>query len=148
MPPFSAEKIITPKSTIAECRYLLPFFFISNFFSSFLILLFQNCSEVIYAVGSRKESVQNAQNISFSLEQKDSLLQISPAITLRADEKFRNQRIRLLLKVPEGKSVHFSFELEDILRQAKNENGKSTDEMLGHTWVMGKKKLECSDCGN
>ena len=94
-----------------------------------------------------KEAVQRADAITFSIVQKDSLLQINPIIRLGEGEKFRNQRVRLTLKVPAGKSVKLGYDLEKILRSAKNEKGTELENMLGHTWVMKEKKLACTDCG-
>ena len=58
----------------------------------------------------------------------------------------RAQEIRLVLKVPVGKSVYINEETQSILSDVDNVTNTWDWEMGGHTWTMTEKGLECIGC--
>jgi phage shock protein PspC (stress-responsive transcriptional regulator) len=57
---------------------------------------------------TEKEAFNNASKINYNLEQKDSLISFSRYFPLPNEVKYRDQKVKLILKVPVGKSVHFN----------------------------------------
>jgi phage shock protein PspC (stress-responsive transcriptional regulator) len=95
---------------------------------------------------NKKQALENAQNILYILEQRDSILYLNRYFKLDSNTKFRGQRIRLILKVPEGKSIHLMEGCDEILTDTYNVNQMSETEMINHTWTMTAQGLECRTC--
>ncbi len=126
---------------------------LSALFSSIALKIVKadsNEFELIKGLSARgrtiKEASARASAINFSMEQNDSLLRLNPLIHLNANDRFRNQKIKLILKVPVGKTIYLSQDLENIHVEGRNEEHYWGDQMLGHHWQMGEKRLHCVDC--
>jgi hypothetical protein len=65
---------------------------------------------------------------------------------LAANEKFRNQKVQLVLKVPVGKSVFLSRATDDVIYDIKNVTNTWDHDMVDKTWTMTDKGLECIGC--
>ena len=59
---------------------------------------------------------------------------------------FRSQRVKLILKVPVGKSVYLSAGTKHILDDVDNVTDTWDWEMINHTWTMTNRGLECIGC--
>ncbi|MBK8416658.1 MAG: hypothetical protein IPL22_20400 [Bacteroidetes bacterium] len=57
---------------------------------------------------TRRDAVDNAQTLSYHLEQTDSLIKFDESFILTKGMKYRGQKVQLVLKVPVGKSVPIS----------------------------------------
>ncbi len=100
-----------------------------------------------YARGlNKKQAYENAKKVLYTLEQRDSALYVSRYFKLDREMRFRCQRIRLILKVPEGKSIHLMEGCEEILTDTYNVNQMNETEMINHTWTMTARGLECRSC--
>ena len=63
--------------------------------------------QIMYAHGSsNKEASERATHISYSLSQFDSVMKFNRRFIIDKDEKYRGQKVQLLLKVPVGGSVY------------------------------------------
>jgi hypothetical protein len=60
--------------------------------------------------------------------------------------KFRNQRVKYYLKLPVGAKIFLDPTTESILYDVKNVHDMRDEKMVGHTWTMTEKGLECLDC--
>jgi len=95
---------------------------------------------------SRKNAEMNARQIVYPIQQNDSLLQFSKNFIIPHGLKYRGQKIRLLLKVPEGKNVFLGQNMESIIYDIKNVTNTWDGDMVGHTWTMTARGLECVNC--
>ncbi|MFM7566247.1 MAG: PspC domain-containing protein [Flavobacteriales bacterium] len=66
-------------------------------------------SEQRHAAGSTHESaIRKARNISFPIVVKDSTVWVAPTYSFPKTDKFRNQRLTLIVSVPEGGKVNLN----------------------------------------
>ena len=94
----------------------------------------------------RKNALGSAKNIAYEIVQEDSLLKFSDNFILRRGEKFKNQHIQLVLKVPVGKSIHLNSNSDQLIYDIKNLTNTWDKDMVGKTWTMTEKGLECIGC--
>jgi phage shock protein PspC (stress-responsive transcriptional regulator) len=103
--------------------------------------------QIISAHGpTRRAALDNARNVDYSLRQTDSLLLFNEYYMIPKGTKFRNQKVQLLLKVPEGKSVYLSESMMDIIYDIENVTNTYDGDMIGKTWTMTNRGLECVGC--
>jgi phage shock protein PspC (stress-responsive transcriptional regulator) len=95
---------------------------------------------------SRKDAEINANGIGYEIVQDDSVIRFSRDFILTKPNKFRSQKIRMVLKVPVGKSVFIGENMEDIIYDIKNVTNTWDNDMIGHTWTMTNRGLECIGC--
>jgi phage shock protein PspC (stress-responsive transcriptional regulator) len=95
-----------------------------------------------------KEALNRARNIQYSYSMKDSVLVLDPAFSFNLDDKWRNQNIRILIKVPKNKMIHLSRNLRPLIYKSDISNLQETEdtEMLGRKWIMREEGLDCVDC--
>lgn len=94
----------------------------------------------------RRQAVINARSMMYHIEQNDSLLKLDDAFLLPRGIKYRHQEIQLILKVPEGKSVFLSNGIENVIYDIENVTNTYDGEMVGKTWTMTTRGLECIGC--
>ena len=103
--------------------------------------------EIFYAQGgSRKEAIDNASRISYSFSQTDSLLKFNRFFNISKDEKWRAQKVQLLLRMPVGAKVHFDESLRNLIYDVDNVKNIYDDDMINRTWEMTERGLTCVDC--
>lgn len=95
---------------------------------------------------NRKEAEVNANGIGYEIVQDDTVLRFSRDYTITRPVKFRAQKIRMILKVPVGKSVFIGENMEDLIYDIKNVTNTWDNDMIGHTWTMTNRGLECIGC--
>lgn len=95
---------------------------------------------------NRKEAEMNGSAIGYQLEQADTSLRLSRDFTLAPPYRFRAQKIRMVLKVPVGKSVYLGSGMEDLIYDIKNVSNTWDSDMIGHTWTMTDSGLDCINC--
>lgn len=96
---------------------------------------------------SRKIAEQYTRGLTYEIEQENNILRVADNYILPSDVKFRGQKIRLILKVPVGKSVFLGESTEDVIYDVKNVTNTYDGDMVGHTWTMTERGLECINCG-
>jgi phage shock protein PspC (stress-responsive transcriptional regulator) len=103
--------------------------------------------EIFYAQGSsRKAAIDNASRISYSFTQSDSVLKFSRFLTMNKDDRWRAQKVQLLLRVPVGGRVRFDESLRHFIHDVDNVRNIYDDDMINRTWEMTEKGLSCLDC--
>lgn len=95
---------------------------------------------------TEKEAAENVSKINYNLEQKDSLIMFSDYFPVPKGIKYRMQKVRLVLKVPVGKSVHLGERSRYIIYDVDNVTNTWDGDMVGKTWTMTEQGLECIDC--
>lgn len=106
--------------------------------------------QLVKIVSSRgrteEEAYENASKLDYSIVQVDSAVTFSKYYPLPKKSLVRAQKVRLILKVPVGKSVYLNDETKSILRDVDNVTDTWDWDMAGNTWTMTDKGLECIGC--
>jgi len=76
----------------------------------------------------------NADEIPYKFQLKDSLVNLEPAFILPSI--WRNQKVNLKLKVPVGKTIYLDESLKNILWDVKNVSDTYDYEMVNKYWTM------------
>lgn len=87
-----------------------------------------------------------ADEINYRYRVTDSVIMLPKYFKLSTSSKFRGQNVRLVLKVPIGKSVVLDKSLESLPDNVENVTDTWDWDMLGHEWKMTKDGLECNQC--
>ncbi|MFA6922981.1 MAG: PspC domain-containing protein [Bacteroidales bacterium] len=111
-----------------------------------------NIFEMYVIKSARGETVKDAkvrtEKINFNLTQKDSLLLIDNCFLLPANEKWRNQNVKIILKVPVGKSVVFCKNADNMTCYDDNVNDILCSGNVNKKITMTENGLKCPDCSN
>jgi phage shock protein PspC (stress-responsive transcriptional regulator) len=103
--------------------------------------------EIFYARGaSRKVALDHASHINYSFAQSDSLVKFMNHFTMDKDEKWRSQKVQLLLRVPVGGKVHLAGSLDGFIYDIDNVQNIYDSDMLNRTWEMTADGLKCVNC--
>ncbi len=103
--------------------------------------------EIFYARGgSRKSAIENATRINYSFVQKDSLLTLQRYFSVDRIQKYRGQKVQILLRVPVGAQVYLDKSMGDYIYDIDNVQNIWDNDMLERTWKMTSKGLSCVDC--
>jgi phage shock protein PspC (stress-responsive transcriptional regulator) len=85
---------------------------------------------------NRRNSLDNASNISYNWTQKDSLLMFDQYFTLKENKTWRDQKLQITLKLPAGRIVYIGKEMADIIYDIDNVTNINDEEMPGKKWIM------------
>ncbi|HEX7583568.1 MAG TPA: PspC domain-containing protein, partial [Prolixibacteraceae bacterium] len=89
------------------------------------------------ARGKNTGDVQkNLDNIRYNTVSKDSTLVLDSHFTIGNQAKWRNQEVQITVKVPSGKMIHLSPNLDQLHFDFENINNIWNKEMTGKTWIM------------
>lgn len=94
----------------------------------------------------KKEAVNRAKNIDYSIEQNDSLISFNGYFDVKSEDKLRAQEIKIILKVPMNKSIYLSKRMEKLIFDIDNVNDALDRDMVERAWIMTKQGLHCVDC--
>jgi len=85
---------------------------------------------------TREQAGDNAENIEYKWMQTDSLIVFNQFFTLPADSKWRNQKLHITVKVPEGKVVFIDKSMRKIIHDIDNVNNTWDYDMIDRMWIM------------
>ncbi len=103
--------------------------------------------QVCYARGSsKKEAADNATHMSYTFSQQDSVISFQQYFSIDRSEKFRAQKMQLVLKVPIGGVIYLDKSLHNFIYDIKNVENILDHDMLKHRWIMKEDGLHCMDC--
>jgi hypothetical protein len=94
----------------------------------------------------RRGAIENARAIEYKLIQDGNTLRFDESFILPSGQMFRGQELQLLLKVPEGKTVFMSEEMDEIIYDIENVTNTYDGDMVGRGWTMTPQGLECIGC--
>jgi len=89
----------------------------------------------------KKDANLYAKDIKYNWIQSDSLIKFSPYFTLPENQKFRNQRINIIIKLPVGKVIYLDNSIEDFIYDIENIQHYWDNDMLGKKWIMTERGL-------
>jgi len=103
--------------------------------------------EIFYARGnSKKAALENASKINYTYIQSDSVISLQRFFSIDKVDKYRAQKVQVLLKVPVGAEVFLDQSLSSYIYDIDNIQNIYDRDMLGRTWKMTSKGLSCVDC--
>ena len=95
---------------------------------------------------NKKEATAYANNIDYTITQKDSVITLNNYFDIKSNDKLRAQDLKLILRVPVGKTIFLSKRMEKIIYNIENVSNTLDDDMVNRRWKMTKQGLECVDC--
>lgn len=90
---------------------------------------------------NRYVAQENAKVLEYSITQKDSLLVFDPYFIIPKDKKWRDQSLRITLKLPKGMNVHFDESMHEILNYIYDNNNNLVRRFGNKTYKMGSEGL-------
>ncbi|MGZ3864728.1 MAG: PspC domain-containing protein [Bacteroidia bacterium] len=94
----------------------------------------------------KAEASQRAKDISYKLEQRDSMLLIDKYFSFNSGDKFRDQEVQVLIKLPKNKTIYLDKSLKNHYYDIDNTNEILDEEMGGKFWKMTENGLTCLNC--
>jgi len=85
---------------------------------------------------SREDAKENCKEIEYHFNQTDSTIVFDPYFFLGDEEKWRNQEVYITVKVPEGKVIFLSDNMDEIIHDIENVSNTWDGDMVGKYWVM------------
>ncbi|MCF8370763.1 MAG: PspC domain-containing protein [Bacteroidales bacterium] len=79
---------------------------------------------------------ENAGRIIFNWEQNDSLLTVDNYFTLPLEDKWRNQELELILKMPVGKRIYIDKSMKEIAWNSDYDGDYWPGDLIGTEWQM------------
>ena len=76
----------------------------------------------------------------------DSLIRFSKYFHLDSFDKFRGQKVQILLKAPVGAKIYLDPSLKGFIYDVDNIQNVYDHDMLGKNWEMTTQGLNCLDC--
>jgi len=95
---------------------------------------------------NRQDAIRNARSLDYKIEQTGNTLLFDETFLIPKGSMYRGQSIKLVLKVPEGKSVHLSDDMDRLIYDIENVTNTYDGDMVGKTWTMTPNGLECIGC--
>ena len=104
-------------------------------------------TQICYARGSsKKTAADHATRISYSFNQADSVLSLDPFFLIEKNEKYRVQKIQLILHVPVGRKIYIDHSMRSLIYDIENSDNILDKDMVQRTWEMKADGLKCIDC--
>jgi hypothetical protein len=83
-----------------------------------------------------RAAAENAKNLIYNWELKDSLLIFDPYYRLPSGEQWRIPHVKLMLNLPVGKVVYFDDNMTKIMYNVDNSSYTNDYDMVGKKWIM------------
>jgi hypothetical protein len=100
--------------------------------------------ELITSQGRNKmDAEKNTEMVSYNFSQTDSILNLSPQLYLEKGNKYRAQRIKLKLAIPEGKTLRFADNIDTWYVTAKGVSPYDEKNFANTVWTVEKGQLKC-----
>lgn len=100
-----------------------------------------------FACGNSYENAhRRAVEINYSYTVTDSVITLPNYFVMKTSQQYRGQNVKMILKVPVGKTVRLDKSLGWMPDDISNATDTWDHDMLGHDWKMTKDGLECLNC--
>ena len=90
---------------------------------------------------TNEEAKEHINKIEYKFAQNDTSLVLDPYYLLAENEKWRNQNIKIIIKVPHWKVIYLSPETSSILHH-DNDNFDDSKDLAGKKWIMTENGLK------
>lgn len=95
---------------------------------------------------TRKVAAENAQMVTYNVEQQDSVLLFDSNMTFKPEAKFRAQRLDMELYIPYNTLFVIEEPMWRIIDNWYQDYAGYTDSNFGKTWRMTTNGFECTNC--
>lgn len=95
---------------------------------------------------TKKEALNTASSINYSYATKDSIITFNQYWATIKEHRLRGQEVKLILRIPVGKTVYLDESIEDLIYDIDNVTDTWDRDMIGKKWVMLEDGLTCLDC--
>lgn len=93
-----------------------------------------------------KAALNRAKNIKYAVTQTQNKLYFPRFISFPVKDKYRAQKVKSTIYLPEGKVIYLNTSSKDILYDVKNAHNMLDDDMVNHYWKMENGTLQCLNC--
>ncbi len=87
-----------------------------------------------------------AEHIAYNVTQQDSILLFDNIFRVNDADKFREQDVTVILKLPVGKVIYLDKSLENMIYDIENVTNTYDGDMINRRWMMTEEGLKCIDC--
>src|SRR5579859_2171500 len=95
---------------------------------------------------THKNAIENAQMITYNVQQADSVITFDSNITFNKDAKFRAQRLEMDLYIPYNTTFVINEELWRLIDNSYHDYDGYRDSNFDKTWKMTEHGFECVNC--
>ncbi len=95
---------------------------------------------------SRKNAIENAQMVTYNVQQADSVITFDSNISFNKDAKFRAQRLEMDLYIPYNTLFVINEEMWRLIDNNYHDYDGYRDSNFDKTWKMTEHGFECMDC--
>lgn len=95
---------------------------------------------------NHKKAIENAQMVTYNVQQADSVVTFDSNITFNKDAKFRAQRLEMDLFIPYNTEFVISEELWRLIDNDYHDYEGYRDSNFDKKWKMTEHGFECTDC--
>jgi phage shock protein PspC (stress-responsive transcriptional regulator) len=94
---------------------------------------------------NREQANEYIQHITYHYQLKDSVLLLDPWFLPGEGDKWKDQRVDVTLKIPEGMAVYLDEKVQEIIFDIPNVSNTWDHDMIGKTWIMLPEGLTMKD---
>ena len=94
----------------------------------------------------KPDAARRAKKVNYKLAQQGSTLLIDNYFSFSSADKYRNQEVEVLIKLPKNKIIYIDDNLNRLLYDVENTNGITDSEMGAKYWKMTENGLTCLSC--
>ncbi|UKN03074.1 PspC domain-containing protein [Paracrocinitomix mangrovi] len=93
-----------------------------------------------------KEAIRKAEDIRYEIKTSNNQIKLAPYFIISKEEKMRNQKVIVELRVPKGKKVKFGDNIDRILVKVRDNYYRHNESFSNTTWIAGRHGFECTEC--
>lgn len=94
---------------------------------------------------SDENALDKIRNIHYNLTSDSNSIHFDDYYSFPAKDKFRAQKVKILLEVPVGKVIYLDISTKDFIYDIDNVTNTYDKKMVGHYWIMTEQGLKCLD---
>jgi len=103
--------------------------------------------KVVTSLGSdRNNALKNCDMLKYAFSQTDSVVHLSKEFQLSKQDKWRNQKLKIRLFIPEGKKVSFASNIDELPATVLADDSYDATYFAHTTWTVSNKKVKCLNC--
>ncbi len=95
---------------------------------------------------THREAIFKSENIRYTIQQDGNNINLAPYFSIDKEDKLRNQEVIVVVKVPEGKSIHFGENINRMPPLTNCEECIDINKYENSTWTMKESEFNCVGC--